>query len=402
MTPLGQRIRNTFGLHAGWLALLSAIALTLIGIAAIDTAGADGARFAAAQLRWLGIGMVVVAVCVLPHPRTILASIGPLMLVTLALLIFVIVPFVPRWIVEPRNGARSWINFYFMSFQPSELAKIVFVLALARYLRYRENYRTLRGLLVPFLMMFIPVGLILKEPDLGSAMLFAPALFAVLVVAGAKISHLSTLLALAVLAIAINVLAIYHLPDSMQLLKRHQRDRIKALISQAQDDKRYVKDIGYQQDKARTLVGSGMLVGYGAERAPTILRFNHLPESHNDMIFAVIVNRWGLMGGLVTIGLYLLLLLSFILVAIRSKDPFARLAIVGFAGILFSQATINIGMTIGVLPITGITLPFMSYGGSSLLACYAVIGLVINFASQRPSLVTRPSFEFDNADAIFQ
>ncbi|MEM9348238.1 MAG: FtsW/RodA/SpoVE family cell cycle protein, partial [Planctomycetota bacterium] len=114
------------------------------------------------------------------------------------------------------------------------------------------------------------------------------------------------------------------------------------------------------------------------------------------------VNRWGILGGLGTMALYGVLVASILLVAARSKDPFARMSCVGFAGMIFTQASINIGMTVGLLPITGITLPLISYGGSSMLFTFVMVGLVINFAARRPQMLARPSFEFDNADAIFQ
>lgn len=399
-----DRWRQLLGLHPGWLALASALALSSIGIMAIGTAQEGTANtWAQSQTVWLGIAVVALAVCVLPHPRKVGLAAYPLMGITLALLVFVLVPFVPRWIVEPRNGARSWINLYFMAFQPSELAKIVFVLALAWYLRFRENYRTLGGLLVPFAIMFVPVGLILKQPDLGTSLLFAPALFAMLLAAGAKMRHLLTLLAIALLVTGTTVAVIEYRPDLAGLvLKGHQQDRIKAMISLTKGDRRYEKNIAYQQTKAMDLVGAGRFTGYGKERSPTIVRFNHLPEAHNDMIFAVVVNRWGFVGGAATLLSYLLLLISFVLVAAKTKDPFMRLTTIGFGGMIFSQAVLNIAMTIGLMPITGITLPFISYGGSSLATTFAMIGLVVNFASRRQAIVARPTFEFDNADVIYQ
>ena len=380
-----------------WWALLAAVALSVIGVMAIGTASPVHASI---QIRWLVISLIVAALCVVPHPRLIARASPALVGLTLVLLVVVILPMMPRSIVPVRNGATCWIDLRLMMFQPSELAKIMFVLALALYLRYRNSYRTLRGLLVPFGLMFVPVLLILKEPDLGTALIFVPALFVMLVAAGARLAHLASLVALVLLAIVVNVAIIYALPDSMQVLKPHQRQRIEAMISRTQGDDRHKKDIGYQQDKAMTLVGSGGVYGYGAGRSDTIVRFNRLPEDHNDMVFAVIVNRWGLLGGAVTLGLYLVLVGSFLLVAGGTKDPFARLATVGFAGLLFSQAVINVGMTIGILPVTGITLPFVSYGGSSLATTYAMIGLVINFASRRAVFVSRPAFEFDRAGTV--
>jgi len=392
-----QQLRQLCRPGPAWLVLLAAVGLTVIGIAAIGTAQS---AYAPAQLRWLLISLVVAVGCVLPHPRVIARTVAPLAVITLVLLVLLLLPFMPRSIVPVRNGARCWINLYFMMSQPSEVAKIVFVLALALYLRYRDSYRTIRGLMMPFVLMFVPVTLILKQPDLGTALIFVPALFVMLVAAGARMGHLWALVGLAVVAVVLNIVVIYTLPDSMQILKSHQRQRIVAMVSRSQGDNRYVKDIGYQQDKAMTLAGSGGLRGYGAQRSQTMVRFNRLPEDHNDMIFAVIVNRWGLLGGGATLGLYLLLVLSMLGVAGGTKDPFARLATVGFAGLLFSQAVVNVGITLGLVPVTGITLPFVSYGGSSLITAYAMIGLVLNFASRGQIFVSRPAFEFDRIGAV--
>ena len=130
-----------------------------------------------------------------------------------------------------------------------------------------------------------------------------------------------------------------------------------------------------------------------------VLRYNRLPEAHNDMIFAVICARWGTLGGLAVIGLYMLLVASALLVAAVHKDPYARLVIVGVTAIIFSQVIVNIGMTIGLVPITGMTLPLVSYGGSSLLVNLAMVGLVLNIAARPAKIMTRPSFEFDAASS---
>ncbi len=405
MNPIVTRLRELAWPNAGWIAVAAAVSLSAIGIVGISTAEAftvPPVHLAAKQLLWLFIALAVALACTLPRPRSIIDLAYPLLGLALLLEVLVILPIMPASLVPVRNGARSWFNFGGVSFEPSELTKIAFVLSLACYMRYRKNYRSLLGLLVPFGIMFLPMGLILKQPDLGTSLLFIPTLFAVLVAAGARKRHLGALAALALLAMVINVVVIVKLPDKFQILRPHQRARIRAIISQARGDTRYIRDIGYQQHVAMVLVGAGEFAGYPADRSPTLVHFNRLPEDQNDMIFAVIANRWGLMGGLIVMGLYLLLILSFLSVAMRTKDPFARLAIIGFAAMIFSQATINIGMTIGLFPITGITLPFVSYGGSSLVMTYAIVGLVLNFASRRQAIVARPSFEFDNADALFQ
>ena len=387
--------------HPGWYALIAAIILAWLGISAIQTVSEQHAWVQ--RNIWLPIAAVAMLITMLPSPRWIGHMAYPLMGVSILLLVFVLLPFVPQSIVPVRNGSRAWINLGFMMFQPSEMAKVVFVLSLAWYLRFRENHRTLFGLLVPFGFMFVPLLLILKEPDLGSALLFAPTLFVMLVAAGAKLRHLSTLLGIAVAMIAINVAIVLWAPDSMQVLKSHQRSRIESMYFEWRGDDRMAQDEGYQQRVAKRMIAAGGTTGYGKERAATIIDYNHLVFDYNDMIFPVIVNRWGLLGGLGTMALYGVLVGSILLVAARSKDPFARIACVGFGGMIFTQASINIGMTIGLLPITGITLPLISYGGSSMLFTFIMVGLVINFAARRPQMLARPSFEFDNnADAIFQ
>ncbi len=243
--------------------------------------------------------------------------------------------------------------------------------------------------------MFLPVMMILKQPDLGTALVFAPTLFAMLVAAGAKLRHLGGLLGIAIVAVGMVVAVTLWAPESVQVLKPHQRARIVAMVGMLQGDTRYNDDEAYQADKAMTIIGAGGLTGYGGERASTIIQYNRPPEVHNDMIFSVVVNRWGLLGAWAVMGLYLVLVASMLLVAARSKDPFARLACVGFAASLFTQAAINIGMHVGLVPVTGITLPFVSYGGSSLLATFAMVGLTLNFGSRRPLPLARPSFEFD-------
>ncbi len=392
-------LRDVFRLHAGWAALLAALGLTFLGVSAIDTVSP---YYASKQTQWVPIALVVMVLFMLPHPRDLGRLAYPGFVVCVLLLVFVILPFVPRGLVPRINGATSWINLGLMNFQPSEAMRVFFVLSLAWYLRYRENHRTLWGLTVPFLIMLIPVGLILKQPDLGVALVFGPTLLVMLVAAGAKLRHLFGIVGLGVLAVGVNVGIVLYAPDSMQLLEQHQQMRIKSMISLASGDDRYNQDAAYQQDKAMTLIGAGGVSGYGAEASSVIVRYNRLPERHNDMIFAVIVNRWGLFGALVTLVLYLVLVFSILGVAARSKDPLARLSCVGFAALIVTPATINMGMCVGLMPVTGITLPFVSYGGSSLLFSFAIVGLVMNFAARRPQRMARPSFEFDHADAIFQ
>ena len=399
MSPVSARMRQLARPNPVWLAVIAALVLTTIGIMAIGTVEPYYALKQGRQ--WLPIAIMVMLGCILPHPRAIGLAAYPMLVGILLLLVYMVIPGAP--LVPRINGATSWLDLPFMRVQPAEVAKVIFVLSMAWYLRYRSSYRSMLGLVVPFVIMLIPVALILKQPDLGTAVLFAPTLFIMLVAAGAKLRHLGALVGLALAVVAINIAIIYVLPDHMQVLKPHQRTRVTSMISLAFGDKSDLDTDAYHQDVAMRLIGAGGMSGYGYEQSRTLIRLNHLPHDHNDSIFVVIVNRWGLLGAWTVIGMYLVLFGSMLAVASRSKDPFARLACVGFGAMIFVQATINIGMFINLLPVTGITLPFVSYGGSSLLVTFAMVGLVVNFATRRPVMLSRPSFEFDNkADAIFE
>ena len=377
--------------NAAWVGVAAAVALTWIGIQAIGTVRPD---YAAKQQQWLVIGLGGMAVFLLPPPRVLGRWSYAGFALTLALLVMLILPGMPRSLVPRINAATSWINLGFMNYQPAETAKVFFVLALAWYLRHRESHRSLTGLLPPFALMLVPVALIMKQPDLGSALLFGPTLLIVLVAAGARLRHLGSLVGLGGGAVAVVALITLFAPENLQVLQPHQQVRIRALFAQAQGDDRYRLTSAFQQTKAVTLVGAGGVTGHGEVRSGQMISFNGLPFPYNDMIFPVIANRWGLLGSAGVVSLFLLMVGSFLWVAAVARDPFARLACVGFAAMIFVQAALNVAMCVQLAPITGITLPFMSYGGSSLLSSFTMLGLVLNFAARRTRGFTRPSFEF--------
>lgn len=368
--------------NAAWAAVAAALLLSLIGIVVIAT---DSPLEARKQAAFFPVALLAGLVAAVPTYRLLRRFHLGLALVVGGLLVFVLIPAVPEWIVKPRNSARRWIDLGPVDFQPSELAKLAYVASLAVWLESRRNYRRFVGLMVPFALSFIPMGLILVEPDLGTAMLFLPTLVAMLIAAGARLRHL---LVIAVAGAALAWFAYPHLRD-------HQKERIDAFYYQLIGDDRHEDGIGYQGRKAIILAGAGGATGVGAERASELVDRNKLPESHNDMVFAVVVLRWGVLGAAATWGLFLVVVASGLIVAARTNDPFGRLLAVGIVAVLFGQMTINTGMTIGVLPITGMNLPFVSYGGSSLVFSWMLIGLLFNVALRRPRFLSRESREFD-------
>lgn len=383
--------------HAAWLSVIAALFLSLIGVYTIDIAlrpetGGDAldlAPRAMRQLMFLGAGILAGFVMILPHYRWFSRLAWPSMIISIGLLIFLLIPFVPEAIVKPENGARCWINLGATKLQPAEIAKIAYVLVVAHYLRFRTSHRRFLGLVPLALISAVPLGLIFAEPDLGMVLLFIPTLFGMLLAAGARIRHLTIIVLVAALSA----------PAAYPVLKPHQKVRIVAMIKQIKGDREGAQDINYQSFTAQTLVGSGGLFGNGDAHTRALVRFNRLPERHNDMIFAVIGARFGLLGGVVVLMLYVLWIAGAILTAAGCKDPFGRLVCVGLAGFVAAQVVVNVGMNIGLVPITGITLPFLSYGGSSLITMWMTTGMLVNIAMRRPLPPFRPSFEYADDDA---
>ena len=366
----------------GWICVLAALALTTVGILAISTTEPGLAR---RQAMFVPIALLAAAIVAVPDYRRWRRWVPVLSVVTVLLLIFVLLPFVPEVIVRPRKGARRWINLGISDFQPSEFAKVVWMLAMASWFRLRWNVRSWRGFILPFVVTAIPVVLILLEPDLGTALLFPPTLLALLLVAGARIWQLAAVVSTGVVAVS----AVLFVPAVQGVLQDHQQDRIKAHIAQVANDDRYRNDIGYQGYRAMKLVGAGGWSGVGREEASNLVRYNRLPEEHNDMIFAVVACRWGLLGGLATWGLFGLLAVGGYLVSAAARDVFGRLLAAGLVTMLLVQMVINSGMTVGLIPITGMTLPFVSAGGSSLVTTWMTVGLILNVGLRRPRRMER-------------
>ncbi|MBX3356993.1 MAG: rod shape-determining protein RodA [Phycisphaeraceae bacterium] len=380
--------------HFAWLTVGASVALSLIGVYAIDVgtrlpdSGEAMSGLVVRQLVFLAVGLLAAGLVAFPHYRLIRMVAWPVMWVTLGLLLFLLIPVVPSWLVTPRNGARAWINLGPVDFQPSEVCKIAFVLVVSDYLRYRSSHRTLTGLLPIALITFVPVGLIMLQPDFGTAAIFIPTLFAILLAAGAKIKHL----------VAVVLIGAAAVPAAYPLLKPYQKQRILGLVMVMKGDREAANDTTYQSFTAITLTGAGGVSGLEDEQSRAMVRFNRLPERHNDMVFAVVVNRFGLLGGVAVLGLYLVWFAGALATAAISRDPFGRLVVVGCTAAVAAQMFINVGMNIGLVPIVGLTLPYVSYGGSSMLTVWIMTGLIFSVATRRPARMSRPTFEWDRVE----
>lgn len=383
-------------INYGWITVIASLLLTLIGIYAIDlglssqssTGEVVLSTTAIKQMIFLVLGMVACAVIALPHYKLVTAFAWLLFFVCLGLLVFLLIPGVPKSIVTPRNGARSWINLGFTDFQPSEVMKIAFVLAVAQYMRFRSEHRRFKGLIVPGIIAAVPVALITVQPDLGTASLFIPALFAMLIAAGARLRHLTLIVLCAAMAA----------PVGYQFMKPHQKARIDGLIKQFQGDTSTNFDINFQASRAQMIISAGQATGMSDDTTRAMILYNRLPEQENDMIFAVVVARFGFVGGFVLLVLYGVWVGGAFVVAASCREPMGRLIAVGIPAFIATQVVINVGMNIGVVPIIGITLPFLSAGGSSLITSWLMTGLIVNVALHRPKPPYRSSFEYADDD----
>lgn len=321
------------------------------------------------QMIWSLAAAVALFVAAAPSYRRLTRWSYALFALALALLIAV-------FFAPPVNGAHRWLRMGVVGFQPSDLAKLAFVLAEARYLMYRENYRRLPGLLVPIALAAVPVLLVLKEPDLGTALVFLPVLAAMLLAAGARTADLAKL-ALVGLLLA---------PLLWSEMNREQRSRITALWCQSGPWERAADD-DYQLHQAKQVFALGGAWGslIGGEAATDRLAY-HLPEAQTDFVFPIVGERFGLLGCLALLGLYALVVGCGMRIAQATREPFGRLVATGLSALLATQVLINTAMTVGLAPVTGLALPLVSYGGSGLVSCGLALGLLVNIAC-------RPGYE---------
>jgi len=293
--------------------------------------------------------------------------------VNLALLVFILIPFVPESIVRPRNGARRWINVGSLDLQPSELLKLTWIVAMAAWLRTTATVKRFGGVVAAIAVTAIPFLLIAMQPDLDSALLFWPGLMVMLLAAGARIRHL------VIVACIATVLA----PCSYPLLKKHQKDRIQAMIAHVVGDTRLDDGIGFQGNRSITLAAAGGVAGAGREEAGTLIRFNHLPEEHTDMVFSVVCCRWGLFGGLAVWALSAAYAFGAFMVGARAGTMFGRLVAVGLGTNFFLYVFVNVAMVTGSIPVGGVPLPLISHGGSAMLTTMLGFGVLLSVYMHR-------------------
>jgi len=351
----------TLVLMVAGLATLYAASLTP------ETEGIPG--MATRQAVYMGVGLFAALLCTLIDYRVLLNMAVPIYGALLAALILVLL------IGFVGGGAQRWIDLGFIRLQPSELGKVALVLVLARFLHERvdRDGLGLREAIQTYVVVAPAWLLIFFEPDLGTSILYGMLTTSVLLFAGIRPRLLVVLVVLAALLAPPTIYVAYR-----YVLDDYQRDRVDTFLDPEKDP----HGKGYQTIQSRYAIGSGRLTGKGFGRG-TQAQLRFLPEQHTDFIFSVYAEERGFFGSLMLLGLYLSWLAVGLNVARRAKEKFGALLAFGLVSILAWQVLINLGGVLGLMPVTGVTLPLMSYGGSSVLTVMICVGLLLNISMRR-------------------
>ncbi len=353
------------------------LAITAFGLAAVYSAtytprGPSPLFYK--QLIWVSVGLVVMFLAVLPDYHTIGRYAYVLGLVSLGLLFLVMI------IGKTGMGAQRWLSIGSFAFQPSELAKISLTLALARYFAEdpKQGGYELRDLAIPGIMVLVPLALVLKQPDLGTALMLLLTSSLIIVIAGVRLQSVAIVLVsgMVLISAVLFVGPVRH--KIWGSLKPYQQNRIRAFIDPSSDP----LGSGYHANQSKIAVGSGQITGKGYRKG-TQSQMAFLPERHTDFIFAVIAEESGLVGSSVLVLLYLSFLLIGIDTAKNAKDRLGVLMAGGIVSMISLYVFINIGMSVGIVPVVGVPLPLISYGGTSIITTFLALGLLLNIQIRR-------------------
>ncbi len=350
-----ERIRSWFNRWDRGLLIAEALLVLISILAMVSAATTVSTRLVLRHAWWMVAGIIThIAIAQTNYRRWVDAG---LILYALALIALLLVEFTGSL----RLGATRWLSIFGFSFQPSELAKLATVLWLSRLLAGAQTPLSMRDLGIAAVMAGVPMALILDQPDLGTASVIGAIMLGMLWVAGVSSG-------LVVIASAVGLLLS---PLGWFFLKEYQRTRMLIFINPAIDP----LGAGYTIIQSIIAIGSGRLTGRGW-RAGTQSQLNFIPEHHSDFIFSVIGEEWGMLGCLLVVAAFGILLWRMIHIASAAVDPQARLLATGLFSWIAYQAIVNMGMVMGLLPVVGVPLPFISYGGSSMLMLWIALGLL--------------------------
>lgn len=347
-----------------WLLLAAALLLSAVSVLEIYSATqSQGDNYHLRQAAWVAIGMLLLFISASLDYRTVSEHIPLLYIATVLVLAYTLI------FGNTVSGAKSWVSIGPVGFQPSEFAKLVVIVALARYLsELHGRYVTVGQMLKATLIVGIPMSLVVAQPDLGTALTYVPVLGLGLFIRGIRPAVL----------IAGALIVVLLLPASWLLLRDYQKDRILTFVNPDRDP----LGRGYQVRQSRIAVGSGGVMGKGLFNG-TQSQLGFLPTRHTDFILSVVGEELGFAGIVVTIGLLMVIIVRSIYHAQTARDALGLFIVMGVVSVFVFHSLVNVGMVIGFVPTTGIPLPFLSYGGSSMLTAFAGIGLIIGVRRRR-------------------
>lgn len=351
-----------------WVLCLVVLALCGVGLVAIHSAtlANENAHYFQRQIYWILLGLGVAFFTTLIDYR-IFVRFGYVFHLGVILLLILVLLFGTG---GPGSPVKRWLDIGPMFIQPSEFAKFSLVLVLAHHFKERRTGNIgFVDLLWPSLLLLIPSALIYMQPDLGTALMLIMVFMPIIFLVGIK---LWTMLVIGLGVLISTPFAWYF------LLKPYQKDRIKIFLNPDLDP----LGRGYHVTQSKIAVGSGGLMGKGFEEG-TQAQLKFLPAHHTDFIFSVLAEEWGFVGGVFVLLLYLFLMLWAMAHVLKTKDRTSAILTVGVVAIVASQVLVNIGMVLGLMPVVGVPLPFMSYGGSSMLSMMLGIGLLLNIGMRR-------------------
>ncbi len=360
--------------HLDPVLLVSVLALGIVGLVTIYSAThaslvaqrIDPGFYLKKQLTFVTLGVVVILVAASFDYRFVKVYAGIIYVASLALLVLVRTP-----LGTTIRGSQRWFQLFGFQLAPSELAKLAVVAMLAAFLsQLRSSDLSLQALYRATAIAAVPGLLVFLQPDLGTSIVLVAILVGILVVAGAGARHLGVL-ALTAIVLIFGAL-------QLGLVKDYQIARLTAFFDPQNDPQRS----DYNRTQAEIAIGSGGLLGRGYLQG-TQTNLDFVPEQHTDFIFTVIGEEFGFVGAIFVLMLFALLIWRAVRIALLAKDPFGTYLAAGIASMLAIQVFVNVGMTLGIMPITGIPLPFVSYGGSSFLTNCAAVGLLLNVHMRR-------------------
>jgi rod shape determining protein RodA len=365
--------------HVDWYVVLSAVAIALLGLATMQPLSGDGEAFFDKQLLWIGIALVVFLITCLPSYSFLRRTpiVTGLYTTILVLLAFI---FVAGTVVK---GAQQRFDLGFFALQPSDPAKLVLIIVLAKYFARRHvEISNFRHIFISGLYAGAICCMVFLQPDFGGAIIIASIWLGMVLAAGISWKHLATLFVTG-LVLAGGLWSF--------VLEDYQKARILTFIHPLAD----IRGAGYNAYQSTVAVGSGELTGKGIGFG-TQSKLKFLPEYETDFIFAAYAEEWGFVGVLLLLGLFAVVILRSLAIASHGSDNFATLFTIGVVIMFLAHFVVHVGMNIGLLPVTGTTIPFMSYGGSHLLTEFAALGIMMGLRHRSRAVRSEPDIVYSS------